>query len=191
MQKILLYYKFTPVKDPEMLKLWQKTLCDSLNLHGRILVSAQGINGTVGGDIEDLKAYVKKTKEFPGFKDILWKWSEGGRDNFPRMSVKVKKELVAFETWDEIQVVGFVRAITDFSSCCYIAELAIDTNYRQHGIDRQLMRMVAEELPPECDILFLSTESNHTGYLKLGFSQSPRAWHTNAKNFLDKLNESQ
>jgi UPF0176 protein len=104
MQKILLYYKFTPVKDPEMLKLWQKTLCDSLNLHGRILVSSQGINGTVGGDIEDLKAYVKKTKEFPGFKDILWKWSEGGRDNFPRMSVKVKKELVAFETWDEIQV---------------------------------------------------------------------------------------
>ncbi|QQS19921.1 rhodanese-related sulfurtransferase [Candidatus Saccharibacteria bacterium] len=104
MQKILLYYKFTPVKDPEMLKFWQKTLCDSLNLHGRILVSAQGINGTVGGDLEDLKTYVKKTKEFPGFKDILWKWSDGGRKNFPRMSVKVKKELVAFETWDEVKV---------------------------------------------------------------------------------------
>jgi UPF0176 protein len=104
MQKILLYYKFTPVKDPEMLKLWQKTLCDSLHLRGRILVSAQGINGTVGGDVDDLKAYVKKTKEFPGFKDILWKWSEGGRESFPRMSVKVKNELVAFETWDEIQV---------------------------------------------------------------------------------------
>lgn len=104
MEKILLYYKFTPVKDPELLKLWQKTLCDSLNLHGRILVSKQGINGTVGGDIEDLKIYVKKTKEYPGFKDILWKWSDGGSDNFPRMRVKVKKELVAFETWDEIEV---------------------------------------------------------------------------------------
>ncbi len=104
MQKILLYYKFTPVKDPQILKLWQKTLCDSLNLKGRILVSVQGINGTVGGDLDDLKAYIKATKEFPGFKDILWKWSEGGRENFPRMSVKVKKELVAFESYDEITV---------------------------------------------------------------------------------------
>jgi UPF0176 protein len=104
MQKILLYYKFTPVKDPEMLKLWQKTLCNSLDLNGRILVSAQGINGTVGGDLEDLKTYVRETKQFPGFKDILFKWSEGGREDFPRLSVKVKKELVAFESYDEIEV---------------------------------------------------------------------------------------
>lgn len=104
MQKILLYYKFTPVADPELLKLWQKTLCDSLNLKGRILVSKQGINGTLGGDIEDLKKYVKATKEYLGFKDILWKWSDGSRDNFPRMSVKVKNELVAFESYGEIEI---------------------------------------------------------------------------------------
>lgn len=104
MQKILLYYKFTPVADVELLKLWQKTLCDSLNLKGRILVSPQGINGTVGGDVDDLKAYVKAMKQFAGFKDTVFKWSEGGRDNFPRMSVKVKKELVAFETHDEIEI---------------------------------------------------------------------------------------
>lgn len=104
MQKVLLYYKFTPIRDAEMLKLWQKTLCESLNLKGRILVSAQGINGTVGGDIDDLKAYVKACKQFPGFKNILWKWSEGGRENFPRMSVKIKPELVAFESYNEIEV---------------------------------------------------------------------------------------
>ncbi len=103
-QKILLYYKFTPVADPLLLKLWQKTLCDSLNLRGRILVSKQGINGTVGGEVDDLKAYIKATKELPGFKDILWKWSEGGRDNFPRMSVKVKDELVAFKSHTEIAI---------------------------------------------------------------------------------------
>lgn len=104
MQKVLLYYKFTPINDPELLKLWQKTLCDSLNLKGRILVSPQGINGTLGGDIDDLKTYIKKTKEFDGFKGTVFKWSEGGRDNFPRMSVKVKKELVAFESYDEIEI---------------------------------------------------------------------------------------
>ncbi len=101
MQKILLYYKFTPLADPEAVKLWQRTLCDSLNLHGRILVSRQGLNGTVGGDIEDLKKYVRETKKLPGFKDIVFKWSEGGREDFPRMSVKTRRELVGFKNSDD------------------------------------------------------------------------------------------
>lgn len=112
MQKILLYYKFTPIADPVAVKLWQKTLCDSLNLKGRILISAQGVNGTVGGDMADLKAYINATKELAGFKDIVFKWSEGGRENFPRMSVKARRELVGFQNSegefevDESGVVG-------------------------------------------------------------------------------------
>lgn len=101
MQKILLYYKFTPIKDPDAVKLWQKTLCDSLNLKGRILVSQHGLNGTVGGDMDDLKAYIKATKQFAGFKDIVFKWSDGGRDDFPRMSVKARRELVGFQNSDD------------------------------------------------------------------------------------------
>ncbi|HEU0266489.1 MAG TPA: rhodanese-related sulfurtransferase [Candidatus Saccharimonadaceae bacterium] len=101
MQKILLYYKFTPVKDPEAIKLWQKTLTDSLNLRGRILVSAQGLNGTVGGDMDDLKTYIRETKKFTGFRDIVFKWSDGGREDFPRMSVKVRRELVGFKNSDD------------------------------------------------------------------------------------------
>ena len=105
MQKILLYYKFTPVKDPQAVMLWQKSLTEKLDLRGRILISEQGINGTVGGDIADLKSYIKQTKQFAGFKDIVFKWSDGGRDDFPRMSVKVRRELVGFQNSDdEIQV---------------------------------------------------------------------------------------
>jgi len=103
-QKILLYYKFTPITDTETMRLWQKTLCDSLNLRGRILISMHGINGTVGGDIEDLKKYIKATKEFPGFKGTIFKWSAGGREEFPRMSVKTKKEIVAFDAANELKV---------------------------------------------------------------------------------------
>ncbi len=101
MQKILLYYKFTPIKDPQTVTLWQKTLADGLDLRGRILVSDHGLNGTVGGDINDLKKYVKETKKFPGFKDIVFKWSDGGRDDFPRMSVKHRRELVGFKNSDD------------------------------------------------------------------------------------------
>lgn len=82
-------------------KLWQKTLCDSLNLRGRILVSRHGLNGTVGGEMEDLKVYIKQTKQLPGFKDIVFKWSDGGREDFPRMSVKARRELVGFKNSDD------------------------------------------------------------------------------------------
>ncbi len=104
MQKILLYYKFTPIKDAAAVRLWQKTLADSLQLRGRILISPHGINGTVGGDIDELRHYIKMTKEFVGFKDIVFKWSDGGRENFPRMSVKVRPEIVAFDAADELRV---------------------------------------------------------------------------------------
>ena len=101
MQKILLYYKFTQIADPEAVKLWQKTLTDSLNLRGRILVSQHGINGTVGGEMEALKQYIKETKKFAGFKDIVFKWSDGSREDFPRMSVKSRRELVGFKNSDD------------------------------------------------------------------------------------------
>ncbi len=100
MQKILLYYKFTPISDPEAVKLWQKTLTDGLHLRGRILISQQGLNGTVGGEMDDLKAYIKATKQYPGFKDVVFKWSDGGREDFPRMSVKNRRELVGFQNSD-------------------------------------------------------------------------------------------
>ncbi|HRN90469.1 MAG TPA: rhodanese-related sulfurtransferase [Candidatus Saccharibacteria bacterium] len=104
MQKILLYYKFTPIKDTVAIKLWQKALCDGLNLRGRILISPHGLNGTVGGEMDDLKRYIKATKEYPGFKGTVFKWSDGSRDDFPKLSVKVRDEVVAFRATDELRV---------------------------------------------------------------------------------------
>jgi len=104
MQKILLYYKFVPLSDPEAVRLWQKTLCEQHNLKGRILISKHGLNGTVGGDLEDLKAYAKATKLYAPFKGITFKWSEGSRDHFPKLSVKVRDEIVSFKAGDELQV---------------------------------------------------------------------------------------
>ncbi len=104
MQKILLYYKFAPIADTQAMVLWQRTLCESLDLRGRILISPHGLNGTVGGDITDLKRYIKATKSYPAFKDIVFKWSDGSREHFPRLSVRARKEIVGFHAPDETRV---------------------------------------------------------------------------------------
>ena len=104
LQKIILYYGFAPVADPEAVKLWQKTLCESLGLKGRILISKHGINGTLGGDMSSLKKYVRQTKEFAGFKKIDFKWSDGNGNDFPRLRVRTRSELVAFGDPDAVKV---------------------------------------------------------------------------------------
>ncbi|MGO1943410.1 MAG: tRNA uridine(34) hydroxylase [Ancrocorticia sp.] len=127
--KILLYYLFAPVADPEAVRLWQRELCDSLGLRGRIIISPHGINGTVGGELDACKQYIKRTKEYGPFTKLPEnvKWSEGSGfedtpagagefrgasrpapwkliTDFPRLSVKVRDELVAFGAPDEVKV---------------------------------------------------------------------------------------
>jgi len=49
--KVLLYYCFTPLADPDAIRLWQRNVCESLGLGGRIIIAPHGINGTVGGEL--------------------------------------------------------------------------------------------------------------------------------------------
>ena len=102
--KILLFYAFTPLVDPEAVRLWQRDLGLSLGMGGRIILSKHGINGTVGGDVRAVKMYLRKTREYAPFRDIDVKWSEGTGDDFPRLSVRVRDELVSFGAPDELRV---------------------------------------------------------------------------------------
>ncbi len=104
MEKIILYYKFVPVNDPNITMRWQRELCTRLNLGGRIIVSRQGINGTLGGEIENLREYKREMNRSILFKGIMYKWSDGAKNNFPKLSIKVRDELVAFKALDEIVV---------------------------------------------------------------------------------------
>jgi len=104
LDKVILYYGFTPIADTEAMKLWQKTLCQSLDLKGRIIISPHGINGTLGGKMENLKKYVTATRGYSNFKDIDFKWSNGTGSDFPKLKVKSSTQLVAFGNPDEIEV---------------------------------------------------------------------------------------
>lgn len=127
--KIILYYAFAPLSDPQAVALWQRELADSLGLRGRIIVSKHGINGTLGGEIAACKQYLKRTRQYEPFRNLSkdTKWSDAagyapdqakmndGRDrrapwrqvaDFPKLSVKVRDELVAFGAPEEVKVGG-------------------------------------------------------------------------------------
>ena len=104
MQKIILFYKFVPITDPDMTMRWQRELCDRLGLKGRVLISPHGINGTLGGEKHDLELYKRAMSDTNQFKKIVYKWSDGTAEHFPKLKIKVKPEIVAFDAADEIVV---------------------------------------------------------------------------------------
>jgi len=104
LQKVILYYGFSPLRDPDAIHLWQRTLCEGLGLKGRILLSPHGINGTLGGDMENLKKYIRQTKQYPGFRRIDFKWSDGTGEEFPRLRIRVRDEIVSFGAPGELIV---------------------------------------------------------------------------------------
>ena len=98
---ILLYYKYVRIKDPELEKVRQMDVCRALGLTGRIIVANEGINGTIEGKTEDTEKYIKWMEEDKKFKGIDWKKSVGLGDSFPRLSVKVRKEIVSLHLVDD------------------------------------------------------------------------------------------
>jgi len=109
--KIVLFYAFAPLADPEAIRLWQRDIGEALGLRGRVIISKHGVNGTLGGDLPALKKWVRSFRSYPAFKTADIKWSEGtGLDDaglsvdFPKLSVKVRDEIVSFGAPGELQV---------------------------------------------------------------------------------------
>lgn len=94
MNKILLFYKYIHIQYPEAIRKWQRSLCEQLNLKGRILIAHEGINGTVGGSPEAIDAYISHMQEHELFKDVDFKSSCASGEVFPKLKVKVRPEVV-------------------------------------------------------------------------------------------------
>lgn len=100
MYKVLLYYKYVKIPKLEALSKIQFELCAELGLRGRIIVAHEGINGTLEGKDRDIKTYVETMRLDAMFKNIDFKMSEGTGRAFPKLSVKVRDEIVSGHLMD-------------------------------------------------------------------------------------------
>jgi len=78
----------------------QRKICEELGLTGRIIVSPEGINGTVEGLTENTEKYIEYISKDKRFADINWKKSKGTGNAFPKLSVKVRPEIVSLHLGD-------------------------------------------------------------------------------------------
>jgi UPF0176 protein len=95
---IILFYKYIPIEDPPEFVEAQKRLCSSLGLKGRLLVAEEGINGTMGGPKAAIEKYVSALRQDRRFSDIEIKVSAGDEASFPKLSIRVRPEIVTLKS---------------------------------------------------------------------------------------------
>lgn len=91
---VILFYKYAALADPESFASSQRALCAALGLKGRVLIAAEGINGTLAGPREAVDRYVAALRADERFADIEIKVSTGDAGTFPKLVVKVRPEIV-------------------------------------------------------------------------------------------------
>ncbi|KAA9032418.1 GNAT family N-acetyltransferase [Niallia endozanthoxylica] len=74
------------------------------------------------------------------------------------------------------QLVGIARAITDYSYCCYLSDLAVDAQYQRSGIGKELVRRIQEKLGDEVALLLVSAPNAVDYYPRIGFEKSDKAF---------------
>lgn len=83
---------------------------------------------------------------------------------------------VLITAWEDGKMIGVARAITDFTYCCYLSDLAVDRTYQKHGIGKELVERVRLEIGEECSVVLLSSPGAVDFYPRIGFEKSDRAF---------------
>ncbi|MDR7072329.1 rhodanese-related sulfurtransferase [Fictibacillus barbaricus] len=100
--RVLLYYKYVQIDDPENFKNEHLKFCKDLGLLGRIIVAPEGINGTVSGTYEQTEIYMNHLKSDSRFADIVFKIDEVEEHTFKKIFVRHKKELVTWRFEEDV-----------------------------------------------------------------------------------------
>ena len=94
--EVLLWYKYARLADPPGEAAAQRALAARLGLLGRVLVAAEGFNGTLSGPPDAVRAYVRAVRADARMADIDFKFSPAaGGHPFPDLVVKEVAELVS------------------------------------------------------------------------------------------------
>ena len=71
--------------------------------------------------------------------------------------------------WDGNRLVGVSRALTDFSYCCYLSDLAVSPDYQKQGVGKKLIQLTKDLCGDGAMLLLLSAPSALTYYPVTGF----------------------
>lgn len=98
--KVISFYKYINVDDPESLAKEHLEWCMQNGIKGKIYLAKEGINGSVFGDNEVTENYINHLRSYKIFEDVWFKETHTDEIAFSKMHVRVKSEIVNSGLYD-------------------------------------------------------------------------------------------
>lgn len=94
MYTIAALYHFTRFENPTAMKPALLEHCVAQNVKGTLLLAPEGINGTIAGSRSGIDAVLTYLHALPGCAKLEWKEAKSETPPFPKMKVRIKREIV-------------------------------------------------------------------------------------------------
>ncbi|MFZ6646746.1 GNAT family N-acetyltransferase [Undibacterium sp. TJN25] len=97
-------------------------------------------------------------------------------DDLPRLAKMLEHANILATAWNGDRLVGVARALSDFSFCCYLSDLAVDLDCQKSGIGKELIYLVRQACGNQSMLLLLAAPEAMPYYPKLGFDAVANGW---------------
>lgn len=91
--------------------------------------------------------------------------------DYRRIAKMYENSNLIVTAWDDLKLVGVSRSITDWAWSCYLADLAINEDYKKAGIGKKLIELTKEKVGDESIVLLLSVPTAMEYYPKVGMQK--------------------
>lgn len=92
------------------------------------------------------------------------------------MEGMISNSNLTVSAWQNGELVGIARSVTDFHYACYLSDLAVSKEHQQSGIGKQLQILTQEQLGPKCKLILIAAPAANQYYEHIGFTNNPRCW---------------
>ncbi len=113
------------------------------------------------------------------FRSVLIASTLGERrpvDDLPRLDRMLREADLVVTARDGERLVGISRALTDFSYCCYLSDLAVDLEYQHRGIGKRLVAETHRRAGELTSLILVAAPAAEGYYPKIGMQQRPSCW---------------
>lgn len=90
-------------------------------------------------------------------------------DDLDRIRRMLNNADLILSAWHEGHLIGICRALTDFSYCCYLSDLAVIKAFQKQGVGRELIDRVRAIIGDEVTLVLVAAPEAKDYYPKIGF----------------------
>lgn len=123
-----------------------------------------------------------KTDIIPDIEEIidLYNFSDyfpiSDKEDTERIQKMHNNADIVVTAWDNEQLVGLARSLSDFCYCCYLSDLCVRNEYKGKSIGKELVKITKKIAGDECKLILHSSPNAMDFYSHIGMKQIDSAF---------------